>query len=546
MHARVLFALAMALTVWLSTGPVQAQTPPALTGKVLSAEEGAMEGVVISAKKGIVTVSVVSNDRGEFTFPSSKLGPGDYALSIKASGYDLQGPQSVTIAGERPLNIDIKLVKAKNLAEQLTNQEWIASAPGTPDQKRILSRCVNCHSLERVVNSTYNTQQFVDVIKRMATYSNNSFFRRPQLRKAERDMERFVPNIEREAAYLASINRSATGALSYPLKTVPRVKGAGTRVIVTEYDLPNQDTQPHDVIVDGTGIVWHSDFSGQVLGRFDPKTLSYKAYEVPLQRDGWPTGALDLEPDPNGHLWLGLMFQAGVARFDPKAEKFQMYQLPADFLKSDSQQAMVAPQAWTVDNKLWMQDPSLPGVYRMDLTSGQTEMWKPYEKMKGPHSVYGIYADPQNNLWFLDFGGENVGMIDAKTGAVTLYPTPTRRSRPRRGRFDNHGRLWFAEFGQERVGVFDTRTKQFTEWQLPVRDFSPYDVVLDKNGDLWTGGMNADRILRLNTETGDFTEYPLPRYTNIRRVFVDNATTPPTFWIGNNHGAALIKLEPLD
>jgi streptogramin lyase len=166
--------------------------------------------------------------------------------------------------------------------------------------------------------------------------------------------------------------------------------------------------------------------------------------------------------------------------------------------------------------------------------------------MKGPHSVYGIYADPQNNLWFLDFGGENVGSIDAKTGEVKLYPTPTRRSRPRRGRFDQHGRLWFAEFGQERVGVFDTRTKRFTEWQLPVQNFSPYDAVLDKNGDLWTGGMNADRILRLNIETTRFIEYPLPRYTNIRRVFVDNATTPPTFWIGNNHGAALIKLEPLD
>jgi hypothetical protein len=41
-------------------------------------------------------------------------------------------------------------------------------------------------------------------------------------------------------------------------------------------------------------------------------------------------------------------------------------------------------------------------------------------------------------------------------------------------------------------------------------------------------------------------EYPLPRYTNVRRVFVDNNTTPPTFWVGNNHGAALIKLEPQD
>ena len=49
-----------------------------------------------------------------------------------------------------------------------------------------------------------------------------------------------------------------------------------------------------------------------------------------------------------------------------------------------------------------------------------------------------------------------------------------------------------------------------------------------------------------DTKTGTFTEYLLPRPTNIRRVFVDNSTTPRTFWVGNNHGASVIKLEPLD
>src|SRR5262249_3969480 len=135
---------------------------------------------------------------------------------------------------------------------------------------------------------------------------------------------------------------------------------------------------------------------------------------------------------------------------------------------------------------------------------------------------------------------------DAKTKEVTLYPTPTKRSRPRRGRFDDQGRLWFAEFGGERIGMFDTNTKLFKEWELPTKEFVPYDVVLDKNGDVWAGGMNADKIMRFNTETAKATEYPLPRPTNVRRVFVDNSTTPPTFWVGNNHGAAVIKLEPMD
>ena len=56
--------------------------------------------------------------------------------------------------------------------------------------------------------------------------------------------------------------------------------------------------------------------------------------------------------------------------------------------------------------------------------------------------------------------------------------------------------------------------------------------------------MEADRIMRMDPKTGRFIEYLLPRQTNIRRVFVDNSTTPVTFWVGNNESASIIKLEP--
>jgi streptogramin lyase len=58
--------------------------------------------------------------------------------------------------------------------------------------------------------------------------------------------------------------------------------------------------------------------------------------------------------------------------------------------------------------------------------------------------------------------------------------------------------------------------------------------------------MMNDRIVRLDTRTGQFTEYLLPNSTNIRRVWVDNSTTPVTFWVGSNHGASIVKLEPLE
>jgi hypothetical protein len=38
----------------------------------------------------------------------------------------------------------------------------------------------------------------------------------------------------------------------------------------------------------------------------------------------------------------------------------------------------------------------------------------------------------------------------------------------------------------------------------------------------------------------------MPTDTNMRTVFVDNSTTPVTFWVGSNHDHRLVHLEPLD
>src|SRR5262245_44947424 len=88
----------------------KAQVPTALTGKISSAEEGLMEGVLVSAKKlgSTITITVVSDKDGHYSFPSGKLSPGEYALRIRAVGYDLDNSKSVKIAAKRTTTYDIK------------------------------------------------------------------------------------------------------------------------------------------------------------------------------------------------------------------------------------------------------------------------------------------------------------------------------------------------------------------------------------------------------------------------------------------------------
>ena len=58
--------------------------------------------------------------------------------------------------------------------------------------------------------------------------------------------------------------------------------------------------------------------------------------------------------------------------------------------------------------------------------------------------------------------------------------------------------------------------------------------------------MMNDQVARLDTKTGQIIEYLLPRSTNIRRVFVEETGPRPVLWVGSNHGASIVKVEPLD
>jgi streptogramin lyase len=516
-----------------------------LGGRVTSAEEGRMEGVLVSARRAgaPITVTVVSDREGRFDFPKGALVPGRYDLSIRATGFDLQSPAAVEVDAKKNTAIEVKLSRTKDLAAQLTNTEWLMSMPGTPEQKRPLIECMSCHTYERVMRSKYDADALVAALKRMATYANNSTAAKPQKRAVDRKFEEEA--LRKLADYLATVNLSK-GAWPYPLRTLARPSGRATRVLITEYDLPRRTIAPHDVRTDARGYVWYSNFVENTLGRLDPRTGAHREFAYPEARKGFPTGALCLEADADGNLWLSGMFQTGVVKFDVVRETFRHFDLPKELSTEAAQQSMVMPRGSRVDGKVWSNEVSRQSILRLDTTTGKYEQFDVFKSLPGSHAPYGLVADAANNLFFMDFGGEAIGRIDARTGQTSLYPTPTKRSRPRRAMMDAEGRVWFAEFAANKVAMFDPKEEAFKEWDAPTPHTYPYDVFVDRNGELWSGSMSGDRVLRMDTKSGASVEYLLPRPTNVRRVFVDNSTTPVTFWVGSNHGASIVRLQALD
>ncbi len=548
---------------WVSSRSIRAEgsSDAALTGRVSSQEEGPMEGVLVSAKRAgsTITITVVSDNQGKYSFPQNRLEPGQYSVRIRAVGYELDNPGPVELHAQSSTTLDLKLHKGQDLSRQLSNGEWLTSMTGTVEERQNFIGCTTCHTLERIMRSQHDAAEWVQVWRRMSDYSQGSTPARPQLRPSAGrrasggDMEPTLAQQERlskTAEFAASVNLSASSKWSYDLKTLARPKGKGTKVIITEYDLPRPEALPHDAIADLQGNVWYSDFGSQFLGKLDPKTGKIVEYPVPLVDPKAPKGALDIGLDPEGNIFMGMMYQGVIARFNPKTEKFETWKSPKFAQGDAARTAMVTPTRLNVDGKVWV---GADDEYQVDLKTGQwtaidykRDIPKDSPLAKLNFGSYGVAVDSKNNFYGMNLGGEFVTRVDAKTMKATPFRTPTRNSGPRRGHMDDQDRLWFAEFRGNNIGMFDTKTEKFTEYPLPTPWTNPYDAVLDGAGYAWTGGMSNDHIVRLNTKTGEMTDYLLPRMTNVRRVNVDNSTNPPTFWVGNNLGATIVKVEALE
>src|SRR6266852_4884993 len=538
-------------------GPAKAEIPSssALTGKVTSQADGAMEGVIVGAKKAGSTIAtwVVSNAQGQYTFPRERLQPGKYAISVRAAGYEL--PKTSVDVTAQPAQLDLQLNKvtgASKLAMQLSNGELLMSVPGTPEQKRMLGGCVNCHTLQRVLFSRFGADEMTQVVRRMTMHTNNSSPTHPWMRPIPESHAR-PPEAGQAtpfATYLSSINLSATDTFEFPLKPLPRPKGKATQVIYTTYDLPRPDASPHDEVFDAEGNVWYSDFNSQFLGKLDPKTGKAVEYSVPQSRLGQiAQGGLQIDVDKEGRIYYGNMSQMQIVRFDPKTGKMETFKPPIPESElGDGHLTMIDPAFQHVDGKLWANvafaTGEAGGTWHVDLA---TNTWTRVSYPPGSPSAlaYDVVADSKNNMYGMHMGNDKIWMTDGKTLQTVWYDFPTKGAGCRRGHIDSLDRLWCGVFNGNRLAMFDPKTQTITEWKVPTQWTRPYDAQFDDRTYVWTAGMDTDLAVRLNSQTGEFTEYLLPHETNVRHVEVQKSGALSSLWLGDQHGGTLVRVEPL-
>jgi len=530
----------------------------ALAGTVSSAEEGKMEGVVVSAKRpgSTIMVSVSTNAQGQYNFPQDRFAPGAYDITIRAIGYTLQ-PTAATIQSGGSTQLDIMLAKAAPdvLALQMSNSEWIQSAPGTPGQKMAALRCLDCHGLQRPLFSNKNASEMAFTVQRMAAHSANAspnfpFFNRNASERLSSPPTKAQAEL---AAYIASINLSSGETWPYKLKTQPRPTGKSTQAIITTYDLP-ESAAPHDTLFDKAGNVWFSDFQHQFISKLDPKTSKVTRYPVPVSKPGFPTGGLMITMDKDGNIWEAMMGQAQIAKLDPKTEQVSIYLAP-DWDKGDTRFTMIDALHSNVDGKLWTKtnggpDPDHPNkLYQFDLATKKfNEVLPPPGKRD--IAAYGLVTDLDNNVYGLDNNPDQrqIWRTNAMTGETTYIDLLPGVGGARRGHIDSQNRLWFSQFHANRYAMHDAESGHVTQWEVPVPYAGAYDVQFDDAKYAWGADMSTDLVQRLNVDTGEWSSYLLPTSINTRHIDVQKSSNPnvlSSMWTEGQQTGKIVHIEPL-
>lgn len=459
--------------------------------------------------KGMI-ITVLSNQNGEYQF--TDLPTGRYSLSAHGFGYTKSRTEIAEVE-TGPLNIDLDLGPAANVAVQVSGAEWLSLLPDGEETRQFILDCQGCHQLGWPLQA-YNgwpsaTQWEMSIEKMHGYYGPRSGF--PIIGPMD---------IPQTAAWLAQY-LTEDAIPPQPLPIAPEAQD----MRLTEYDFPG--VGPHDLVLDANGQVIVTGMFSDDMYSLDPVTGEFTRYDLPANAN--PRA---VEIDAQGAWWIAFGNPHQVARFDPQTEELSTHSI-----------GMYAHSvAIDADGNVWANGhfKANPGqVVRIDARDGTVQRFNIPDNntsdLTGLPISYDLRVDANNVVWGSDLNWNRIYKLEPRTGEVIHYELPESASGPRRFDFDAAGNLWIPEFSGGRLAKFDPSRATFTEWATPTKNAEPYVVKIDKQRNrVWIGYAAANRVARFDPVTEAFIEYPLPTpFALIRHMAIDEATGD--VWFSYHH-----------
>ena len=522
--------------------PVQSGLTGGATGMVRIASGDSPEGVGVQliAPNGVRT-TVYTNADGKFEFP--KMQSGSYTLRIPTPvPFKPYRRDSVAINGSTKLD-DILLERVADsdnlpasaaLESQLSSAEILWNLPGTAEEKAMLQKnCSGCHSWQQIFRNRYDEHSWGLIVDRMMHFSGTAI--------AVRNKPMSAPDPEYNILVKFLSRVRGPDAKDEPLRIFPRPRGESTRVVVTEYELPQQLLALHDATADGQGNIWFTSHKTRYVGKLDPKTGIVTEYTIPLTPGSMP-GTHHAVIDKSGIAWISENWAHQLNRLDPRTGDVKQVLI-------ESKTPINAPSFgnFTLDAEGNVWDARADRVAKLDPTTGKVlKEWplqanSSYDNVISYDGRYWGGSGPAN--W-----GNTVEMLDIETGKMLNLNSGAHMMTAKRGGFDPFGNTWWGGADGALIEL-NAKAARIDEYVPPIAphpytDF--YEAMPDKNGEVWAGVLHGRQMLRFNPKTNLWSAYQMPEpYSYDRRTYIDTATHPATVWYVDYNGY-LVRVQPLN
>ncbi len=523
-------------------------------GLVRNTDGEPLEGILVQliAEQSAIRTTVYSDETGRYEFP--KLPPGQYTLRIaRPLEFRPYQSNSVRIDGDVRTMDEIVLERVTEsellpptmeIASQLSGAEWILNLPSTGQEKAVFKGACGfgCHSYQQIFRNRFDEHSWRLLVRRMIRYRGSPLIHSADSGRGADAGKRpgrsgFSVQVEEDviAPWLARVR--GPDSEDMPFQVLPGPRGAATRAIVTEYELPRMLLAPHDVGGDSQGNIWYTPHRSPYVGKLDPRTGIVTEYRVP-KTPGVLPGTHSVWVDKNDIVWLSENWAHTLTKFDPRTEKFTQVRL--DFGRRLNTPAF-GNFALAPDGQVWVARGN--AILKIHPETGEFLERYPLEKIG---STYGNMVSADNKFWAGGLTRGNwLAFLDIQKGTVVEMETRFRGSRPAKGYFDPDGNAWMGGRGGVLIKV-DIQARRIQEFVPPTPFVTFYEALTDHNGEVWAGEMQGGRFVRFNPATEKWIEYVLPEpFAHNRRTWVDNSTTPVTVWYVDHNGY-MVRLQPLE
>jgi virginiamycin B lyase len=310
------------------------------------------------------------------------------------------------------------------------------------------------------------------------------------------------------------------GGSNYGVTPGARANLAGK---VSEWPVPTPRFA-RDPAVAPDGSIFISVMTGNKVARFDPKTQTFKEWDLPAGHR--PHGLL---VDRQGTVWTTGNGNGTIGRLDAASGRVTEFKTPSG---GGGPHTLVITDD---QSTIWFTMQSGNKLASLDTKTGAI---REYASSGGP---YGLALDKAGNVWFCRMGEDRMGRLEPKTGRMSEVDMG-RGSRPRRVATAPDGTLWVALYGNGKLAKLDpAMMKVVKEYSLPAGDAGPYAVTVDGGGMVWVNEINTDTVVRFDPKTERMRVVQLPSSNvGIRKMVTDAAGR---LWYMGSHNGRLGVVE---